>query len=359
MSLALSLDHSWSDFQLKVDFSIQDHGVTVLFGPSGCGKTSILRAIAGLERFNGASVRFGGAVWQGSKAFVPSHKRAIGYVFQEARLFDHLSVRDNLLYGQKRSRSQRRTDSKEVIDLLGVGDLLERSSVHLSGGEKQRVAIGRALLSEPDILLMDEPLSALDEENKQAILPYLERLSQQLSVPIIYVTHDRREVERLADQVVLLDQGRVTAQGTVHDVFNDAGSPFAQTVQARSLWQVPIAAHDDADDLTALDLGQGQCLWVPRLAKPVGASVRVVLAAKDVSLSMQRPEGSSLLNILPARVIGLEGDTQSPVRVQARLQTGQPIFALITKRSRRQLALQVGDELYVQIKSVSLLDDVK
>lgn len=356
MSLELSLHHGWPNFQLQVDLSLHDQGVTVLFGPSGCGKTSILRTIAGLERFKGVTVRFNGMAWQEKKHFVPPHKRAIGYVFQEARLFDHLSVRDNLLYGQKRSHAQGKTDSQEIIALLGLEELLERSSLHLSGGEKQRVAIGRALLSEPDILLMDEPLSALDEGNKQAILPYLEQLAQQLSVPIVYVTHDRREVERLADQVILLDQGRVTAQGTVQDVFNDAKSPFAQTAQVRSLWQVPIGAHDDADDLTALDLGQGHCLWVPRLAKPVGASVRVALAAKDVSLSMQYPEGSSLLNILPARVISLDDGVHSSVRVQARLQTGQPIFALITKRSRRQLGLQVGDDLYIQIKTVSFVE---
>jgi len=208
-------------FTLDVDFTAPPQGVTALFGPSGCGKTTILRCMAGLERLQDAHFSFGpDAVWQDDSFFVPPHKRDVGYIFQDANLFPHLTVRKNLLYGQKRSTSQSGDTIiafDDVVDLLGIGKLLDRLPARLSGGERQRVGIGRALLSQPRLLLLDEPLSALDSDNKREILPYLERLPAILTIPMIYVSHDIREVRRLAEHVIILKEGRIVQAGAIND----------------------------------------------------------------------------------------------------------------------------------------------
>ena len=228
MTIEARFDIDRGDFRLDVDLSIPARGITALFGPSGCGKTTLLRAIAGLERVPGGHLGMAGETWQDDGLFVPTHKRPIGYIFQEASLFSHIDVRGNLEYGTRRMRDgQDRVSLEEAVDLLGIGHLLDRRPHTLSGGERQRVAIARALAVSPRLLLMDEPLASLDLERKQEILPYLESLHRTLEIPVIYVSHEPDEVARLADHMVLLEAGRVIASGTVHDMFTRLDLPLA------------------------------------------------------------------------------------------------------------------------------------
>lgn len=359
------------EFSLDVDLLLPGRGVSALFGPSGSGKTTLLRSLAGLERGASGRVCVNGEVWQedgkdaGAGArFVPTHRRALGYVFQEAALLPHLSVRANLEFGQKRiPPAERRVDSKldldTVIGWLGLEALLERRDVNaLSGGERQRVAIGRALLASPRLLLMDEPLSALDADSRQEILPYLEGLHDVLDVPLIYVSHAYDEVARLADHVVLLDRGRVLASDALHAVEARLDLPLALAEQAGATLEATVGEHADADALTRLDF-PGGALWVGRLARPLGARVRARVLARDVSLALTPAPDSSILNVLSARIEALSEDGEG--RVELRLRLGEStecdesrLLARITRRSARQLALTVGQPVFAQIKSVAL-----
>ncbi|AWK85456.1 molybdenum ABC transporter ATP-binding protein [Azospirillum thermophilum] len=348
-------------FTLDVAFRAPARGVTALFGPSGCGKTTVLRCVAGLQRLDG---RFAidGEVWQDAGSFRPTHKRPIGYVFQEANLFPHLSVRANLLYGHRRTVGRGLPETireAEVVELLGLSRLLDRSPRNLSGGERQRVAVGRALLSQPRLLLMDEPLAALDRFSKDDILPYLERLHDVLSVPVLYVSHDIAEVERLADHLVLLREGRLVASGPLQDLQSDPALPIARMPEAGVTLPATVAGHDPAYGLTALDLAGGR-LQVPGDLGPVGAARRVRIAASDVSLARHPPEGSTILNALPARILAAE--PQDHVQVMAVVAlgdgaggTGARVLARVTRKSWDALALAPGQPVFVQIKGVALV----
>ena len=361
------LELARSEFALDVDLTLPGHGVSALFGPSGSGKTTLLRALAGLERGARGRVSVNGEVWQdeGEKGvFVPTHHRALGYVFQEASLLPHLSVRANLEFGQKRiPPGERRVGAKldldTVVGWLGLERLLERREVGaLSGGERQRVAIGRALLASPRLLLMDEPLSALDAASRQEILPYLERLHDVLEVPLLYVSHAFDEVARLADHVVLLERGRVLASDRLHAIEARLDLPLAQAEQAGATLEATIGEHADADALTRLDF-PGGFLWVGRLTRPLGARVRARVLARDVSLALSAAPDSSILNVLPARIEAM-AEESAPGRVDLRLRLGETegnasrLLARITRRSARQLGLAVGQRVYAQIKSVAL-----
>jgi len=342
------------DFGLDVDLQIPSTGVTSLYGPSGCGKTTLLRAIAGLERHAGGFLRVGETIWQDQDNFLPPHRRPLGYVFQEASLFEHLTVKGNLEYGVRRiAESERRISLDSAIELLEIGQLLERKPMTLSGGERQRVAIARALAVSPELLLMDEPLAAVDINRKQEIIPYIESLHRELDIPMIHVSHLPEEIARLADHLVLLDSGRVVATGDVHELFTRLDLPLAHGHDAASVVEATVAAHDDEYQLTYLEFAGGR-IAMTRMALPLGKPARLRFAARDVSLTLERQSGTSILNIIPVTVdaINLDGEAQVTVRMTA---SGVPLLASITRKSAEELCLEPGKALFAQIKSIALL----
>lgn len=342
------------DFALDAAFTAPAAGVTALFGPSGSGKTTLLRCIAGLEHAQG-KLQVKGETWQDENTFVPTHKRPLGYVFQEASLFPHLSVRANLEYGLKRIPSvERKVPLDQVVEWLGLGRLIERSDpAKLSGGERQRVAIGRALLTSPRILLMDEPLSALDTSSKQEILPYLERLHCELSIPVLYVSHAMDEVARLADHLVLLDKGKVIASGEMHETLARLDLPIAHFDDAGAVIEASVAQQDEKYHLTRLDFSGGH-LWVGKVEQPFGTGVRARVLARDVSIATQAPQGSSISNILNACIEEIRDEGPDKVIVRMKVGDTQVLLSRITRRSRDHLGLSVGMFVCAQVKSVAL-----
>jgi molybdate transport system ATP-binding protein len=347
-------------FRLDAAFTLPATGMTGLVGPSGCGKTTVLRCIAGLHRLPEGLCAVGGDVWQDGAHFRPPHERPIGYVFQEPSLFPHLSVRRNLLYGARRpdaSGLPRGTGLAEVTDLLGLDALLDRSPRNLSGGERQRVAIGRALLSHPKLLLMDEPLSALDRQAKDEILPFLERLQGSLSMPVVYVSHDMAEVERLADHLVLMDAGRVLAAGPLSALQSDPSLPLAAARDAAVSLDAEVEAYDDAYGLLALKVEGGRFLVPSPPGSAPGVRRRLRVVAGDVSLARERPQASTILNALPARILAGRATSRHETIVLLGLDadgTGARLLARVTRRSWEQLGLAEGMSVYAQIKSVAL-----
>ena len=341
-----------SDFVLDVDLLLPSTGVTAIFGPSGSGKTTFLRALAGLEN-NEGYLKVGDVIWQDEKHFVPTHRRSIGYVFQEASLFEQLNVKDNIEYGFKRSIDADQSVMHRAIILLQIEHLLERRTSELSGGERQRVAIARALSLGPKMLLMDEPLASLDEQHKKEILPFLERLHAELEIPMIYVTHSIDEVAHLADQLILLDEGRVIGNGKISEVLTRLDLSLAHGERAASLIQAKVGEHDEHYNLTTIDFSGGQ-FFVPRKQLPVGCDVRLRVEARDVSLTVERQSDTSILNILPAIVDEISDENDAQVIV--RLKVGDDLLlSCVTKKSADLLQLQQGKKIYAQIKSVALL----
>ncbi len=346
-------------FALDATFTVPAKGVTALFGPSGCGKTTVLRCMAGLHRLSGGLCTVGGDVWQSRTTFRPAHKRPVGYVFQEASLFPHLSVRHNLLFGAPRRRpisAAAETHFNEVIDLLGLAGLLERSPQNLSGGERQRVAIGRALLSEPKLLLMDEPLSALDRQTKDEILPFLERLHASLLLPVIYVSHDIAEVERLADYLVLMQAGHVVAAGRFSDVLSDPALPLALTKEAAVSLDAIVSSYDEKYGLAILEVDGGR-FTAPMPSAPIGGRRRLIIAASAVSLAREPPHATTVLNILPATILSVTpaGEHETVVLLGLGPEgAGSHLLARITRRSWDDLGLAKGMTIYAQVKGVAL-----
>ena len=341
-------------FTLQVDLTLPSSGFTVLFGPSGCGKTTLLRCIAGLHHAVDGQVTVNNIHWQRNDKALPTHQRELGYVFQEASLFDHLSVKDNLLFGAKRSRGNNNITLDQVTNLLGIEHLLARKPTHLSGGEKQRVAIGRALLSQPKLLLMDEPLSALDFKTKNEILPYLERLPHELSIPIVYVTHALTEVERLADHLIIMEKGTVIAEGDVHTLMLDLEGPLSHFNRAGALVDATVHHYDEQYALTQLTIDGGM-LYMPGYIATVGSQRRIRIGASHVSLSLTPPTDSSIVNCLSATVIGIKPEGEAMCNVRLRLGHKSEILARITRRSKDHLALEEDTPVYAQIKGASLV----
>ncbi len=354
MSLSVALRHDFGGFAIDAAFEAPP-GVTVLFGRSGSGKTSVVDAVAGLLRPQAGRVAADGAVLFDSAAriWLPPHQRRLGYIFQEGRLFPHLDVRQNLAYGRWFvPRSARPAPMDRVVEMLGLGPLLGRRPLTLSGGEKQRVAIGRALLAAPRLILADEPLAALDEARKAEILPYFERLRDEMRIPILYVSHSASEVARLATTVVALRDGRVVAVGPAAEVLGDPGASQAMGVRAAGsiLGARLVAQH--ADGLSELATAGG-ALFLPRIAAAPGAWVRVRIAAQDVILSRARPEGLSALNILRGTVAEVRPGQGPGAMVTLRL--GEDLLlARITMRSAQALALAPGETCHAVLKSVAV-----
>ncbi|WP_334194477.1 molybdenum ABC transporter ATP-binding protein [Pararhodobacter sp.] len=351
MSVSIRVTHRQGDFLLDAAFEAPS-GITVLFGRSGSGKTTLVNAVAGLLRPQAGRIAVGDRVLFDSAAgvFLPTHRRRLGYVFQEGRLFPHLSVRQNLLYGRWFApKGARREELGRVAEMLGIGALLERRPGDLSGGEKQRVAIGRALLASPRLILADEPLAALDEARKAEILPYFERLRAE--VPILYVSHSAAEVARLATTVVVLEKGRVVRQGPAAEVLADpAVTPVGARAAGAILEAVVVRHH--ADGLSELQAG-GHPLFLPRVGQAPGSRLRVRIAAHDVILSRARPEGLSALNILPGMVHEVRGGEGPGAIVSVDTGAGR-LLARVTRRSAEALGLGPGVACHAVIKSVAV-----
>jgi len=348
-------------FELDVAFESPLRGITALFGPSGCGKTTILRCMAGLTRLPGRLV-IGGEVWQdhATGQFREPYRRPVGYVFQEASLFPHLSVRGNLLYGRRRALKMGAAEHirlDDVVDLLGIASLLDRATGALSGGERQRVALGRALLAQPRLLLMDEPLSALDRMTKEDILPYFEAIHASLAIPMLYVSHDIAEIERLADHMVLLEAGRVVAAGPLADLLGDSRLPIARSPEASTVLEGRIAAFDPNDEITALAI-DGETLLVPNRVGEAGTTQRVRIVATNVSLAVDRPSLTTILNIVPVRITDIHPLDHGQVNVLVTIghrDGGSKLLARVTRRAQRVLNLGRGQDVYAQIKAVSVI----
>ena len=347
-------------FTLDVALSLPAHGVSALFGPSGCGKTTLLRCLAGLERAPGGRVVVDGEVWQDDAAhvFVPTHRRAVGVVFQEASLFEHLDVRANVAFGWKRlAPSQRRVTLEDAVGWTGIEPLLARAPAGLSGGERQRVALARALAVSPRLLLMDEPLAALDAARKAEILPAIERLHELSGIAIVYVSHAIGEVARLADHVVLMDAGRAIAAGDVAELLSRLDLPLPPGEDAGVVLLGEVGVLEAPWHLARLDV-PGASFWTRDPGLPVGHRLRLRVLARDVSLSLVAQPGSSIVNQIPAVVEAIAGDAH-PSQVLVRLRTREGASALlarVTRRSAQALALAPGLAVWAMVKSVALLD---
>ncbi len=351
------------DFTLDVDLALPARGVTALFGPSGCGKTTVLRALAGLERAAGR-VALGQQLWQDDAIghFVPTHRRAIGYVIQESALFPHLDVQGNLQYGLRRSAGGgARVALDPVVALLGIGPLLQRRPDTLSGGERQRVAIARALATSPALLLLDEPLAALDPARKAELLPYLDRLHQELGIPMVLVSHAGDEVARLADHLVLMDAGQVLAAGPLAEMLARLDLPVAYGDDAGVVLDAVVGLRDLPWQLARLDLAGADCgLWARDQGLPPGRRVRVRVLARDVSLARGPLPGSSIGNQLQGTVEAI-ADDQHPALALVRVRVGVgvgavAIVARLTRRSAHMLELAVGLPVWAQVKTVALME---
>jgi molybdate transport system ATP-binding protein len=344
----------WPGFCLDVDLSLPPRGVTALFGPSGSGKTTLLRCIAGLERAPKGRLKVAGEIWQDAGHWLPTHKRPLGYVFQEASLFPHFTVMSNLNYGRRRVIGAARVSVEQAIELLGIGHLLERRPDRLSGGERQRVAIARALAVNPRLLLMDEPLAALDLKRKQEILPYLERLHDELQIPVLYVSHSPDEVARLADHLVAMENGRVVTSGPLAETLARLDLPIHLGEDIGAVIEATVGEVDQEWHLVRVDFSGGN-LWARDSGLPVGHRVRVRVLARDVSLA-DRLGHSSIQNVLKG-IVDAIGEDEHPGLALVRVRVGEAkLVARLTKRSAASLALKVGQEVWVQIKSVALLE---
>ncbi len=344
----------WPGFSLDVDLQLPGRGITALFGHSGSGKTTLLRAIAGLERARQGRLVVAGTVWQDTSHWLPTHKRPIGYVFQEASLFAHLTVMGNLRYGMKRNGAAQRISLEHAIELLGIGHLLDRKPDRLSGGERQRVGIARALAVSPRLLLMDEPLAALDLERRQEILPYLERLHGELDIPVLYVSHSPDEVARLADHLVVMEGGRALASGPLAETLARIDLPIRLGEDVGVVLEAVVAELDRAWHLSRVDFPGGG-LWVRDRGLTVGERVRVRVLARDVSIALERLSDTSIVNTLPATVTAI-GDEPHPALCLVRLDAGgTPLLARLTHRSASALKLAMGRRVWAQIKAVALI----
>ena len=337
-SIALRYTLRLADFELNVDVQIPAIGITGLFGESGAGKTTLLRCIAGLEAGSSHDAR-------------PVHRRGIGYVFQKPQLFPHLDVRGNIEFGRRRSKSPQ-TDQAQVIDLLGLKDLLDRKPHSLSGGESQRVAIASVLLRSPRLVLMDEPLASLDRRRKEELLPYLDRLHDELSIPMIYVSHSIDEVSRLCDHLLLIDNGKIVASGEVHEVLSRVDLPLLSGVNAGCVIDARPQRYDKAFNLTELAFSGG-VLTVPGRYETRDRSVRLRIGAHDDSLSLSRTDGTTILNVFESRMDDIKDVGSSSALV--RLAAGDDYFlALVTRRSVARLDLMRGVRVFAQVKSVTV-----
>ena len=343
------------DFELDVSFAAPGKGVTALFGSSGSGKTTLLRCIAGLEQADSAYFNINGHCWQDENTNIAVHQRSIGYVFQEASLFPHLNVEENMAYGWRRiPKQQRKLKRDDVTQWLGLETLLQRRPEQLSGGQRQRVAIARALLTSPQLLLMDEPLASLDASGKAEILPYLESLGRELDIPVLYVSHSPEEVQQLADYLVLLNEGKIVAAGELNALLTDPLLAIAHFEDAAAVLEARVVGHDKKFHLTRLAFDGAQ-VSVSYNGLPLGHKARLRICARDVSLALVPPQQISISNCFPVKVISIDPD-RDPSQMLVRCEIGgQFLLARLTRRSVHLLKIEVGINVYAQVKSVALM----
>ncbi len=357
MTLSVSLSHRQGDFALAVAFEAETPGVVALFGPSGAGKSTVVRAVAGLVRPASGRIAVDGTVFHDSTdgVFLPPERRRVGLVFQDARLFPHMSVETNLRYGLRRAPAgERRIGFDPVVDMLGIRPLLARRPHTLSGGERQRVAVGRALLAQPRLLLMDEPLASLDAARKAEVLPFLERLRDEIRLPILYVSHDWGEVARLADTLVLLEGGRARAAGPISALASDPALPLAAREDAGAVLDAVVEAHLQERGLTRLS-ASGLALLSPRLAHAPGARLRLRIPAREVSLAVIAPEGVSLHNIIPSTVSAIAPGASPHLAIVTLRAGGATLLSQVTADAVARLALSPGAAVFALVKSVAVL----
>ncbi|MFV0431715.1 MAG: molybdenum ABC transporter ATP-binding protein [Alphaproteobacteria bacterium] len=348
-------DSSAAAFGLNIDLQIPGRGITAIFGQSGSGKTTVLRLIAGLKKLPTGYLSVHGEVWQNNQSFLPPHKRHLGYVFQESSLFNHLTAQNNLNYAIKRAKNKpNKISYQQVVELMGIEPILGQYPHQLSGGERQRVAIARALLTQPQLLLMDEPLASLDAARKQEIMPYLEKLRSSLNIPIIYVSHSMDEVARLADYMVLLEQGQVIKHGKINEVLSTLNLPLPIGSDANVIWQGQVIERDEKWHLVKVATNGGE-LWVRDNGDGIGHDMRVRICASDVSLSHNNHEDSSILNRLWVKIDEIMPDKDEAMML-VRLKAGDDyLIARLTQRSAHHLGLNIGQNIWAQIKSVALV----
>lgn len=342
------------DFALDVDLRLPARGTSALFGRSGAGKTTLLRCIAGLEPEIPGRFSIGDRIYQDEREFVPPHRRRFGYVFQQTALFEHLNVLDNLRFGERRAgRNGGALGLERVTSLLELEPLLRRAPQSLSGGQQQRVAIGRALLSQPQLLLLDEPLAGLDLESRDDILDCLDALHRELAIPMLYVSHVPMEVQRLADYLVLLEDGTVVASGEINDLLTRPGLALSRADEAAALLPATVRRHVSSFHLTELEVPGGS-IYVPAQALEVGAPLRLRILARDVSIALERIEDTSISNVLDAGIIGIHDDPDPANRLLRLDVGGTVILSRVTWRSVERLQLRPGMRVFAQVKSVAL-----
>ncbi len=359
--LSVVLRGAVGGFALDIAFTAPATGVTALFGPSGSGKTSVLRCVAGLTRLAQGEIGFAGETWQDTRGFVPAHRRPIGYVFQDANLFSHLSVAENLRFGLRRAAAVAPVIGfDQVVDRLGLATLLARSPDRLSGGERQRVGIGRALLAQPRLLLIDEPLSAVDLPARDGILSLLETLCHDLAIPAVYVSHDLAEVTRLADHLVLIEAGRLVAAGPLDDILTNLRLPLATSPQAGVVLDAVVVAADLAFGLTSYRVAGG-ILTAPSRGLAVGTHCRLRVLASDISLCHEPPVGTTILNILPGVVLGADSFDGMQTNVLIQLGAGEQgarLLARVTRKSWESLGFAPGQSGHALVKGVGLVQEL-
>jgi len=356
IQLTIQQRFSSSDFLLNVDCRLPLTGVTAIFGQSGSGKTTLLRCIAGLESTDNGVIKVGDHVWQDASRSLPTHKRTLGYVFQESSLLPHLNVKQNLEFGMKRRNrtSANHDHAQHILSMLGIESLLDRSPAQLSGGERQRVSIARALLPQPDLLLMDEPLASLDDPRKQEILKYLERLHESIRIPILYVSHSVDEVARLADHVIVMEQGRIKHQGNVMEVFSELALPLNDQQDTSVILQGQIVEKDTQWHLAKVTFNGGE-LWIKDNGEALDDRIRIRVLAKDVSIALSEHGDSSILNKLDA-IVDTMIDDDDPAMTLVKLKLSDTtMYARLTKRSANMLNLKSGQRVSAQIKSVAIV----
>ena len=354
-NLKTSLRSDAQVFELEVNSEFPSQGITAILGESGSGKTTLLRCIAGLEKKVLGQLRVGDTTWLDENQCVPTHKREIGFVFQDARLFEHLNVYGNLQFAIKRSHEKvNKAFYEEVVSALDIGALLQHKPEQLSGGEKQRVAIARALLIKPKMLIMDEPLASLDNARKQDVLPYLAALQGMFNIPMLYVSHSTDEVCKLADHVIVLHQGKVVIQGPIADVFSSAQLPFVYRTETSTIVQATIVDKSERWHLLKAEFA-GNSLWLQDNNQTVGKAVRLRILANDVSLSLTDEKDSTILNRIEGRISGIEIDKNGATALVTLELMRTEIVAQVTRKSVDDLFLMVGMKIWAQIKSVAVL----